>query len=276
MLYRGLESCSKFDVGGVLAIGNFDGLHYGHQALIKKLVEIANTTNKKSYVILFEPHPKEFFNVQGKCSRVMSLRQKYYALRSMGVDYVICLSFNERLISMSHIDFYNKILRQTLKVSGLVLGENFRFGKNRLGDIKFLRQHTHKDNILLEIISSLRCSKEVISSTLLRSLLLSSDFSRFKKLTGVGFSIFGKIYRSKGLPCFRFGAKFLPLDGLYSAYICILDRGVDIIIKTDSYGRYVYILDSDISLLCSGILEIKLISKINDVFKHDLLLQGVE
>ena len=182
MLYRNLKECVKVDAGGVLAIGNFDGLHYGHQALINNLVAIAKSSNKKSYVILFEPHPKEFFNVQGKCSRIMSLRQKYYALRNMGVDSVICLRFNEKLISMSHIDFYNKIIRQTLDVSALVLGENFRFGKNRLGDIEFLRQQAQKDGILLEVIASLHSSREVISSTLLRSLLLVGDFSKFKKL----------------------------------------------------------------------------------------------
>lgn len=272
MLYRGLKACSNFDAGGVLAIGNFDGLHYGHQALIKKLVEIANTKNKKSYVILFEPHPKEFFNVQGKCSRIMSLRQKYSALKGMGVDSVICLRFNEKLISMSHIDFYNQIVRETLKVSALVLGENFRFGKNRLGDIKFLRQQTQQDNILLEIISSLYCSKEVISSTLLRSLLLASDFSNFKKLTGVGFSISGKIYRHKGLLCFNFGAKFLPLDGLYSASISTLNKRVDIMIKTDGRGRSVYIIGLDSMFLYSNNLEIELITKTNDVFKCNLSL----
>lgn len=240
MLYRGLKAISYIEKGSAVAIGNFDGVHLGHQELIKKLISTAKKYKVRSTVILFEPHPKEYFAVQGACSRIMSLKQKYNRLRQLGVDDILCLKFNHCLINMTHEYFYNEILKKGLAVSSLILGENFCFGKNRLGNIAFLKRETKKDKVSLCVISSLLYEKKVISSTLLRQFLISGDFFSYNKFTGQNFCLYGKIHNGK----IFIPNKRLPIDGLYEGMIDEYNLKVDLDVRSLTNGRrYIHITD---------------------------------
>ncbi|MEE3003065.1 MAG: hypothetical protein VX335_01810, partial [Pseudomonadota bacterium] len=154
MLYRGLAAINKIKPGAAVAIGNFDGMHIGHKKLLATLKETAKQYDTESLVILFEPHPKEYFNKQGTCSRIMSLKEKYLYLRQYGIDLVLCLRFNSQLLNTSHQIFFNSILKDQLQVQALILGSNFCFGKNRLGNIDYLKLESRLNNIDLHVIQS--------------------------------------------------------------------------------------------------------------------------
>ena len=260
MLCRGLKSRSKRPKNSYVAIGNFDGMHLGHQALLKNLVNLANAEAKKCFVILFEPHPKEYFNVQGNISRIMSLRQKYEYIIGCGVDAVICLKFNKELTSMSHHEFYQNVLRDRLGIRGLVLGEDFRFGKNRLGDIAFLKQKTSRDRLSLTVLPQLLKNNQVVSSTLLRHLIRKGDFSGFKKLTGRCFSLSGNLNKAGEI---SLGDKYLPLNGCYEA-ICCNGCRVNIVIRSLAMSGKRYITISPISYVNfkPGSITISILAKI--------------
>jgi riboflavin kinase/FMN adenylyltransferase len=123
-----------------VAIGNFDGMHLGHQAILRNIKDQAKAKNWASVVILFEPHPKEYFVPNHSPPRLMRLTDKLLFLAEFGIDVVICLKFNEKLANLTATHFLEKILIDRLKVAYLSVGEDFRFGRQRQGSVQFLRQ----------------------------------------------------------------------------------------------------------------------------------------
>src|SRR3990167_9395032 len=128
--------------GCVAAIGNFDGVHRGHQYLLARLKEQSTYFNLPMLVVLFEPQPGEFFSPHSAPVRLYSLREKIYALKEYGVDVIYCLRFNQELSRMSPEDFAHDLLFNQLKIKCLYIGEDFRFGKNRLGNAAVLKQQS--------------------------------------------------------------------------------------------------------------------------------------
>ncbi|MDP2247629.1 MAG: bifunctional riboflavin kinase/FAD synthetase, partial [Nitrosomonadales bacterium] len=116
-----------------LAIGNFDGMHLGHQALLAKLTEAAQTRGLKSAVMTFEPHPREFFAPENAPARLTSLREKLELFTEAGIEYAYICHFNQRFAQVSADDFMQQILRRAMNVKAVLVGEDFRFGAKRLG-----------------------------------------------------------------------------------------------------------------------------------------------
>ncbi|MBT4803554.1 MAG: bifunctional riboflavin kinase/FAD synthetase [Legionellales bacterium] len=219
MLYRNLK---KMPPGSAIAIGNFDGVHYGHQALIKQLLVAKDNGANAAYVILFEPHPKEYFEAQGQVSRIMSLRDKYDTLAKLGVDAVFCLRFNSQLATQTHESFYKDILR-FIQPSVFVLGEDFCFGKNRQGDIAYLESKSKLDKFNLDVIKHKSHKGLRISSSKIRDVLLNGDLASYKDYTGREYFFSGRVVTGRRLGR-RMGFKTanininsnkLPLNGVY-------------------------------------------------------------
>ena len=139
-LLRGLYNCPPelFQQGCVATIGNFDGVHLGHQAIIKRLTAKASKFALPSVVILFEPHPQEYFRPENAPSRLFKLTDKVQALEELGVDYVLCFRFNQEFAELRAEDFIDQVLVERLNVQHLFIGDDFRFGANREGDFNFL------------------------------------------------------------------------------------------------------------------------------------------
>ena len=139
-LWRGLYNVPQQLSGCVASIGNFDGMHLGHQALLRALKTQAQALQVPSVVIVFEPQPKEFFAPEKAPARVANFREKIHAFKSFGVDYVLCLPFNQRFRSLSANEFIEKALVEAIKVKHLIIGDDFRFGHDRSGDFALLQQ----------------------------------------------------------------------------------------------------------------------------------------
>ncbi|TXJ07622.1 MAG: bifunctional riboflavin kinase/FAD synthetase [Acinetobacter sp.] len=171
-----------------VTIGNFDGIHLGHQAMIAQLKHVAASQQLKSLVMIFEPQPLEFFKGSDAPPRITSLREKIELLAQLGVDYVAVAKFDDAFRGMSATDFAD-LLRQQLNAQSLVLGDDFHFGKNRSGDSTFLRQYGF-DVINLDTVS---LDAERISSTRIRDVLQQGDLQLAAQLLGRPYSITGRV-----------------------------------------------------------------------------------
>ena len=171
-----------------VTIGNFDGIHLGHQAMITQLKEIAQAKQLKSLVMIFEPQPLEFFKGYDAPPRITSLREKVELLSELGVDYVAVAKFDDQFRAMSATDFAD-LLKKQLNAQSLVLGDDFHFGKNRSGDSEFLRQYGF-DVVNLDTIS---LNAERISSTRIREVLQQGDLQLAAQLLGRPYSITGRV-----------------------------------------------------------------------------------
>jgi riboflavin kinase/FMN adenylyltransferase len=137
-LLRGLRQGLVLEGGSVATIGNFDGVHLGHQSIVSDVVGKAKALNLPSVVILFEPQPMEFFAPESAPARLMRFREKYQYLESLEVDYLLCLAFNQHLAGLSADDFVDQVLCKRLQVKHLIVGDDFTFGRERQGNFAFL------------------------------------------------------------------------------------------------------------------------------------------
>lgn len=172
-----------------LAIGNFDGVHLGHQALFKRLIDIAKADNLQSAVMTFEPHPREFFAPQQAPARLTSLREKLELFAEAGIAQAYVCHFNQRFAKASAQAFMQDILRKALNVQAVLVGEDFRFGDGRKGSISDLEQA----GFHLVSLPQVTMNTQRVSSTLVREALANGDLEKSALLLGRDYSISGKV-----------------------------------------------------------------------------------
>jgi len=187
----------------VLTIGNFDGVHLGHQAMLAQVREIAHTQNLGAAVMIFEPQPREFFAPAKAPARLTNLAEKQALLAEYGVETLIVAGFDTEFRSLSAQAFAD-ILAKRLNVKALVLGDDFRFGHDRTGDSQFLRSygldvtnlHTVTDNSNdSDSVDTIDNDAARISSTRVRDLLLAGDLQAANRLLGRDYAITGEVVR---------------------------------------------------------------------------------
>jgi len=176
-----------------VCIGNFDGLHLGHQALICELKKIAEQKNLATTLVLFEPQPLEFFAPEKAPARLLSLPEKLTVLQSLNIDTVVVLSFDAVLASMSAEVFVHDILLKALKMKHILVGENFRFGAKRQGDVDLLRQMSQVSGFDVTVQKIIALGDQRISSTEVRKALANSDFDKAEKLLGRRYCMSGTV-----------------------------------------------------------------------------------
>lgn len=184
--------------GCVVTVGNFDGVHCGHQALLAKLRQQALTRQVPSVVILFEPQPGEYFLKESAPARLSSLREKLAVIKQCGIDYVYCLRFNRQLASMDPIAFAQHYFFTALKTVYLLVGNDFRFGRDRQGDVDLLMSMAPNNHCDVEIFADFIAGQERISSTKIRSLLAHANLEHAAALLGRSFNLCGRVLRGDG------------------------------------------------------------------------------
>lgn len=192
-LLYGLKTVPVFEAGTVATIGNFDGVHLGHQALLAQLKAKALELRLPLVVLLFEPQPSEFFCHHSIPARLSSLREKLELLANSGVDYVYCLSFNKTLAAMSASAFIDHYLVSLLRVNYLLLGADFRFGRQRQGDIALLKR-----KLTVEIFPDFMLNNHRISSTSIRDFLSKGELKQASLLLGRPYSLHGRVIHGDG------------------------------------------------------------------------------
>ena len=222
-LVRGLHNLRPQHRGCVATIGNFDGVHRGHQAILARLRERARELGVPTCVVIFEPQPREYFAPQTAPARLARLRDKLLLLAGEGIDLVLCLAFNQRLCKLSASEFVDTILIDGLGVKHLEVGDDFRFGCDRVGDFDFLTQAGSLQGFSVEAAQTVEMSGVRVSSTQVRKALAAADFDTAEQLLGRPFCIEGrvlhgqKLARQLGWPTANVQLKRrrVPLTGVY-------------------------------------------------------------
>lgn len=198
-LIRGHYNLRPRHRGCVATIGNFDGLHLGHRAVLARLTGKARELGLPSTVITFEPHPQEFFMPMRRPARLTSFREKLEILVDSAVDRVLCLHFNRRLAEMPAEQFVTRILVDSLGVRSLSVGGDFRFGHRRAGDIGLLRGQAARHGFEVLVMDAVEQGGQRISSTRIRKLLQDGDLDAAASLLGRRYRLSGRIVSGDGL-----------------------------------------------------------------------------
>lgn len=181
-----------------IALGNFDGVHKGHQKLLNRMISKGRELNLTSSVLVFENHTKEVV-IGRKEDLLTSIEQRNQIIKELGVEVLFSLLFDKSIMSISPEDFVKNILLERLNVKAIFVGPDYRFGYKAQGDAQLLMELGEKYDIYVEIIEPLYIEEELVSSTRIRKLIKEANFNEAKLLLGRDYSIRGKIVPGKKL-----------------------------------------------------------------------------
>ena len=182
-----------------LTIGNFDGVHLGHQAMLAELRRAAGRLGVPACVLTFEPHPREFFAPDKAPTRLTSLREKLELLADCGIERVHLCRFDYRFAQISAEEFIERVIARGLGARWLLAGDDFRFGARRAGDLVMLKQHAPRLGLEVSAMASVMQDRERVSSTAVRKALAAGELARAERLLGRAYSISGRVVRGDGL-----------------------------------------------------------------------------
>ena len=217
----------KEHCGGIIAIGNFDGIHLGHQKVINEAKKKAKKNKIPFGVMTFEPVPVMFFNSEIKNHRIDSLGQKKNKLKKLKIDFLIIIKFNKNFSSLTAEQFIKKIIYHKTKCKFLYVSKNFKFGNKRKGNIQTLRRHEKMYDFRCLVIKPYSKNKKIISSTLIRKKIASGNIQEANKLLNREWRVEGKVIKGKkrgrkiGFPTcnIKLNDYIIPRLGVYAVKI---------------------------------------------------------
>lgn len=292
-LLHGFQQIAELGAGTVATIGNFDGVHRGHQALLATLRSQASRMQLPMLVMLFEPQPSEYFHGQEAPARLSSLREKVDMLRQCGADYVWCLKFDEYLASMSAGEFAEHFIFSLLQAKYLLIGEDFRFGHDRIGDVALLNDLGSKRGCVVQKFSDFFIDTQRVSSTKIRHALKEGMLDYAAKLLGRPYAMCGRVVhgtgrgRQWGIPTANVNMhhNVLPLKGVFC--VRVKRQGKPLLTGVANIGcrptldgtennLEIHLFDTDESLY-GEILQVYFLHKLRDEIKFssvdDLIVQ---
>lgn len=226
-LIRGLHNLRPRHHGSVVTIGNFDGVHCGHQVILAQLQAAGSALGLPDTVMIFEPQPQEFFQGAQAPARLMHWRDKIDALDAAGVARVLCVRFDEKLRALTARQFVQQLLVDGLGCRYLVIGDDFRFGCDRSGDFAVLQAAGREFGFDVSSTSTVMVEGDRVSSTRIRTALAAADFALAEKLLGRPYAVSGhvthgdKIGRTLGVPTANIPSRrrVSPLQGIYAVTV---------------------------------------------------------
>ena len=243
-----------------MSIGIFDGVHKGHQSIIKKLNSIAQEKNLESAILTFWPHPRTIFNPNDDLKFLNTIEEKIYLLEKKGVQNLFLKEFDEEFRNLTGEEFVKQVLVEKLNVKHLIIGHDHTFGKNRSGDFSLLQKMSSEYDFEVEQVEAVDFQDKHISSTQIRNALLEGNVKEANEMLGYVYSVSGevvhgkKIGRTIGYPTANIAAdpaKLLPKKGAYIVdvfvknkhYKGMLSIGTNPTVNGNSLSTEVYILD---------------------------------
>lgn len=231
-LIRGAHNLRPRHRGSVVTIGNFDGLHLGHQAVLGQLAEKGAELCLPTVAVSFEPLPREYFLGEKAPPRLQRFRDKVLAMRRFSVDRLLCLHFDGRLARQEATAFVEELLVERLGVRYLVVGDDFRFGRDRVGDFRLLREAGPRLGFQVAHMHSFMVDGERVSSTRIREALGRGDMDMAQRLLGRPYRLSGRVAhgdkrgRHLGFPTanVKLGPRPLAVRGVYAVEVFGLDE----------------------------------------------------
>lgn len=222
-LIRGIHNIQPEHHGCVLTIGNFDGVHLGHKEVIKALIKQAKAKNSVAAVMVFEPQPQELFSPETAPARLCRLRDKYSLLKDLGVERLICVNFNTKFAEQTAENFINDLLVKKLGIQTLIVGDDFKFGKNRRGNYDMLLKAGVNLGFSVSDTASYKIENCRISSTEIRKALEINNLAQAERMLGRPYSIIGRVFhgdkrgRQLGFPTanIKLKRRVSPVNGVY-------------------------------------------------------------
>ena len=265
---------------GYVSIGNFDGVHCGHQTMLKALVQRARSDGVPAVVLTFDPHPIELLRPEATPPRLTTISHRAELLHAYGADCVIVLPTTQRFLTMTAEDFFHTIVRTELQARGLVEGPNFFFGRNRAGSITVLKSFCANHQLTLDVIAPVIVDEQLVSSSVIRSLIKTGDLTESVRLLGHPYRLSGTVGRGAergrqlGFPTANLVdlANLTPGDGVYAAtttihgtrYPAAVNVGPNPTFGESSKMIEVHILDFSGDLY-GKTLEVDFLQRIRDV-----------
>lgn len=231
-IIRGVYNLRPKHRGNVVTIGNFDGVHLGHQAVIGQLAEKGASVGAPTAVMTFEPHPQEFFLPQKAPPRLTRFREKMQMLRRFAVDRTLVIRFDRRFASMTAEQFISEILVKGLGVRDVIVGDDFRFGHQRRGDYAMLARAGAQFGFAVTRMFTFSLDGERVSSTRVREALAAANLELASRLLGRAYRMSGRVARGDGrgrqlgFPTanIHLHRQVSPLQGVYAVEVFGLDR----------------------------------------------------
>jgi len=224
---RGLHNIRSSHRGCVATIGNFDGVHLGHRCVFERLLARGHELGRPATVITFEPQPLEVLAPELAPARLTRLREKLDAIAACGVEQVVLLGFGPKLAALEPRTFVRDLLVDGLAAALLLVGDDFRFGRGRAGDIALLHRIGAEFGFVVEDLDTVMHERERISSTRIREALANGDLERARRLLGRPYRICGRVVhgdhrgRALGFPTANIGLhrRVSPLNGVYAVTV---------------------------------------------------------
>lgn len=229
-IIKGIHNIQPRHHGCVATMGNFDGVHRGHQVLLAELVDKGQQLGVPSVLITFEPQPREFFAGSQVPPRLTRLREKVKLLQETGLDRLVLLPFNDNTAQTPAQWITDDLLHQRLGVQHVIVGDDFRFGRDREGNFDFIRAQGEKLGYGVSHLDTLSLAEERVSSTRVRAVLAAGDFAQAEQLLGHEYFIMGRVVygrqlgRQLGVPTanIRLQRYKAALEGVY----CVTVEGI--------------------------------------------------
>ncbi len=271
LIFRALKSPDKQPVA--LTIGNFDGVHLGHHALLSRLQEQAKSLGLPSAAVIFEPHPREFFTPDKAPTRLTSLREKLELLEQAGVDRVHVCRFNKQFAKMSAQEFIDALHRD-LQVKHVLIGDDFRFGSGRTGDFALMEKSAAQHGFTVEAMHSVLHGGLRVSSTAVRETLAAGSMETAARYLGRPYSISGrvvhgdKIGRTIGFPTANVQLKHNrpPLTGIY--VVRVKGDAIPVLMGAASLG-----VRPTVHANGRAVLEVHLLDYSGELYGHHLHIE---
>ncbi len=248
-IIRGLESLKTNYPKTVLTIGNYDGVHLGHQKILSLVLKKAGEINGTSMVMTFEPHPMKVLAPERNLKLLTTSDERARLIEAMGIDVLLCVNFTKDFSGMLPEDFIEKILVEKLKVKDIIVGVNYAFGKNKKGSIDLLRRRGEKYGFGVKAVGNAEVHGHVVSSSTVRSLLIKGSVHEASYFLGRAYSIEGSVIKGKGrgqsilhIPTANITTpvEIAPKEGVYAVRVGIRETiydGVANIGKNPTFGN---------------------------------------
>lgn len=247
-IIRGLEDLKESYPNTVITIGNFDGLHLGHQKIIQTVLQESEDINGTSMVVTFDPHPMKILAPEREIKLLTTPKERERLIRTMGIHVLLCITFNEEFSQLMPDDFIDDILVKKINAKKVIVGQNYAFGKARKGTTELLRRRGRKYGFNVKVVRHAKFNGEVVSSSKIRSFLSKGQVFEASTFLGRAYTIEGNVIKGAGrgekllhIPTANITTpnELVPKEGVYAVKIGIKNDffdGVANIGKKPTFG----------------------------------------
>lgn len=289
-VFFGKENLPEKYKRAVICIGNFDGVHYGHQQIINKTIEIAKSKSTKSLMITFDQHPRIIFSRQTGKSPIpvlTTIRERNEILETMGLDAVLYLKAEPALFTIEPEEFLKSLIVEKINASDVIIGYDFHFGKNRAGNVDLMKKCGNKYNFCVDQFAAIQRNNEIISSSIIRNYLENGNLEKAEEYMGRKYKFSGTIVhgsgrgRHLGFPTANVKPdneyKLIPGIGVYLVRLKMTDEtkfglcniGVRPTFNEHDLVIEIYIYDNQKKDLYEEEIEIALLNRMRDEIKYE-------